>query len=116
MRKFTPYIIAIVALGAGFAVGAVWILRMHTLASWHQLSTSTSVEANMAVATLRSIRSGDTNKAIERLEGQLDRAVMSLADICRECPRPETERLPFRAVTRARDYRADYTLWQLLRR
>ena len=62
----------------------------------------------MAVATLRSIRLGDTNKAIERLEGQLDRAVMSLADICRECPRPETETFPFRALARARDYRTEF--------
>ena len=62
----------------------------------------------MAVATLRSIRLGDTNKAIERLEGQLDRAVMSLADICRECPRPETETFPFSALARARDYRTEF--------
>lgn len=62
----------------------------------------------MAVATLRSIRAGETNKAIERLEYQLDGLVLDLANICRECPRPETQTFPFQAVARARDYRTEF--------
>jgi hypothetical protein len=108
MRKFTPYFFGIVGLGLGFAIGAVWVLRMHTFLAWHQSSTSTSIEANMAVASLRFIRSGDTNKAIEDLEKRLDRTVIYLADICRECPRPETETFPFQALARARTYRGDF--------
>ncbi len=59
-------------------------------------STITSIEANSAVATLRAIRAGDTNKAIERLEEQLDRAVISVAAICPDAPRPTTEGSHFR--------------------
>jgi hypothetical protein len=108
MRKFTPYVIALVALGVGFLIGAGWVLRMHTFVVWHQSSTSTSIEANLDIASLRSIRSGDTNKAIERLEAQLDKTVIGLADICRECPRPKSERFPFEALTRAKVYRNDF--------
>jgi hypothetical protein len=108
MRKLFPYIIAFFALILGFALGALWASNMHSFLAWYQSSTSTSTEANISVAVLRNIRSGETNKAVERLEAQLDRAVIDLADICRECPRPDTERMPFEAVARAREYRAQF--------
>jgi hypothetical protein len=108
MRKFWPYLFALLALVLGFAIGAAWIFRMHTFLAWHQSSSSTSTAANLAVATLRSIRSGDTNKAIKTLEIHLNVAVTGLADICRENPQPETETMPLEALARARDYRAEF--------
>jgi hypothetical protein len=108
MRKIMPYIIGAGSLAAGCLLGAAWVLHMHNFASWHQSSSSTSIEANLSVATLRSIRAGDTNKAIERLEEFLDGRVLQLADVCRECPRPTVDRFPFEALERAREYRGEF--------
>jgi hypothetical protein len=108
MKKFTPYLFGVIGIAIGFIIGSVWILRMHTFVSWHQWSGSTSVKANLIVATLKSIRSGDTNKAIERLEDQLDGEIIALGDIHTECPSPRYAATPIDALVRARDYRDAY--------
>ena len=108
MSKFRAYTIAGLAFCIGVVAGAYDTHRVHTFAEWHISATGASVAANLQVATLRSIRAGDTNKAVDRLEEQLDREVLSLADICRECQRPDVDRFPFEALGRARDYRVQF--------
>jgi len=107
MKKFTPIIVGMLGIIIGCAIGAWWVLRMHTYLEWHWWSSSNSTQASLAVATLRNIRSGDSNKAIERMEFQLDRAVLGLADSYRECPLPKDLAIPVSVLVRARDYRAE---------
>ncbi len=107
MKKLMPFIFCVLGIGIGFVLGSGWILRKHTYLEWHWWSSSNSTQANLAVATLRSIRSGDTNKAVERMEIELDRAVLGLADSYRVCPLPKDLAIPVDTLIRARNYRAE---------
>jgi hypothetical protein len=61
---------------------------------WSIACSSASKQTILAVASLRSIRSGDMQKATEKLESQLDLAALTIADLYRDCPDRVSARFP----------------------
>jgi hypothetical protein len=57
---------------------------------------------------LKALRAGDTNEAIDELEGQMDRHLMGFGAMVQAVPQAERKPTDFRVISRIREYRAAY--------
>ena len=98
------------ALGLAIGLPVGWLVAGHEDAKLIR-NFATAGNANDIVdtfSTLRSLRRGDTNEAIDVLEGHLDGAILERGIMARD--EPSVIRQPGRVsmLARVRDYRAQY--------
>jgi hypothetical protein len=101
MKTLGPFVIVVCCLVIGGVVG--WFTAAHSFATATTLS-----EAGDSYHTLKVLRSGNTNEAIELLESSLDDQTIALGQIASSEPDAKKRAAYLRALTRIRSYRSAY--------
>lgn len=108
MKKARPFLIVILALLIGWAIGLYttdhfyekWIRRYRIRNAFEGI--------NDRFAALNAVRAGDTNGTVELLESQMDGQIMVLGVLIPDLHADQLMPWDIRLITRLRDYRAAY--------
>ena len=102
MRRFLAITLIVISLAAAFAAG--WWGSLSFYAA--KAGAEEFVVASSAFSALRALRAGDTNRAIEGLEEEMDLRLMGLGSLI-QAQLPATRRpVDLRLIARIGQYRA----------
>ena len=92
----------VIGLGVGYALSAFSYIR------WieNDMTNSSFVGISDRYVALQALRSGETNKAIDALEGQMDGEILAFAAMKQNVPIASLKASDVRLIKRVRDYRA----------
>jgi hypothetical protein len=106
MKTFRTALLVVVGLVIGATAG--WFAAVHQYSKWATSFATADTLPNLgdAYRALQSLRTGDTNEAIEMLEFRLDSEIIALSALASEETDAKKRAGYIRALTRVRDYRA----------
>jgi len=93
-------------LGAG--MGMLGFYFLFDQGAQKYLATMQAAQANSALSGLKRLRSGDTNRAIEHLESELDSALIGLTALYYDASAKKPDTMVQKTLGRVRDYRAKH--------
>ncbi|MEI8291021.1 MAG: hypothetical protein WCH99_16270 [Verrucomicrobiota bacterium] len=105
MKKSHSFLLVVVALVMGATAG--WFAAGHQYSKWATSFAAADTLPNLGdeYRALQSLRTGDTNGAIEMLEFRLDSEIVALSALAAEETDAKKRASYIRALIRIRDYR-----------
>ena len=108
MIKKYPLLFVLIAFVVGAVVGGLGVARYYSSRVEMFMRASSVVEAGNAINCLKSLQAGNTTRAMELTESQLDCSVIGLWLFLADVPESQRDPMSLQILQRARDYRTQF--------